>query len=601
VSGLEQQWFETPAAAEVITAEDIDRSGLRVLPEAFRLAPGLNVARINASQWAISSRGFNSRFANKLQVALDGREIYNPLFSGVFWSTQDRVLADVDRIEVIRGPGATLWGSNAVNGVISVRTKSAKDTQGLYVNSGLGTLEEGFGSVRYGDQIGESTYMRVWGKYKNYDNFKNADGGDRPDDWDISQSGFRLDHEGPDDTHLTFQGDAYHSDRIGEGIREPLPPTPSSGRTVFTDGRAIGGNVMLTAEQGSDDSEEGWTFHTYYDGGERVAANGFEYQRHIFNVDFRHHFQLSDRHNIMWGAGYRHYRDNTRSNAFLSFQPADRSLDSFTAFVQDTITLVPDRFEAIVGSKFEHNEYTGFEIQPSARLAWTPNKRNTVWLAASRPVRTPSRAERDLSLTTAFAGTTALQIQGGDADSEKVKTYELGYRTRVTDDLTLDLTSFYTDYDDLIARQPTGIGRFANRNDATSFGGEASATWDVAENWRLRGSYSLLQVDMDGSGLKDDEESAPTHQFQLHSKLDITSDLHFNSALYYVDEVAAHDIPAYTRLDLGLTWQVNQDLEVAAWGQNLLDPQHPEFDDNLFQDRQSEVPRSVFLEMTYRF
>jgi iron complex outermembrane receptor protein len=615
VAGMEKDWFRTPAAVSVITYEDIRDGGHRFLPEALRLVPGMNVGRINASTWAVSARGFNGRFSNKLQVLIDGRVAYDPLFSGVFWDIQDVYTPDLDRIEVIRGPGATLWGANAVNGVINVTTKSAKETQGLHSTGGGGDELQGFGGARYGGRIGEDTYVRVYGKYHNHEGFVGADGEERPDDWDMARGGFRLDHEGADHATITLQGDVYGSGRIGEGTRTANPSGHFAFDTHHTDGRASGGNIMLRIDRDDPEDESGWELKTYYDRRNRVIANGFQSERDIFEADFRHHFRPLSRHELMWGAAFRYTHDRTEGTDTLRFDPPSRSLRKPSAFVQDTITLVPDTLLTMVGSKFEHNDYTGFEFQPSARLWWTPDGRQTLWGAISRPVRTPSRINTDLRFTRAYAdsgllgggppsgNTVPLMIRGNkEAEAERLRSYETGYRIEPIEGLMLDTAGFYNEYRDLLSPGRRNIGTFKNAGTGESYGVETSVRWDPAENLRIQGSYSVLRVPVHGRDMDTDAEgTSPEHRFQLRSTLDVVEDLSLHGALYYNDNLPARDIPAYIRMDLGLTWRPTENTELSVWGQNLLDPSHPEYRDPFLQDRITEIERSVYIQASLNF
>lgn len=606
VAGVGHEWFKTPAAMGVVTGEDVRRSGHRSIAEALRMVPGVHVGQITSNQWAVSTRGFNSRFANKQLVLIDGRSVYDPLFGGVFWDVQDVLLEDLDRVEVIRGPGATLWGANAVNGVINVTTKSAKQTQGLYLSAGAGTYERGFGAVRYGAQIDDSSWFRVWGKYSDRDNFFAESGGSGHDEWDMARGGFRYDREGDDYTTLTLQGDIYNTDRLGESTRIAVPTGPFATLVSNQEGRAGGGNFLARVGQLTPEGE-GWSLQGYYDRTERVGGNRFQVNRDTLDLDFRHFFHLGEAHEVIWGAGYRHSRDRTEANAIISFDPRDRSLDTFSAFVQDTITLHPDRLFFMAGTKLEHNDFTGFEYQPSARLWYTPDDRNTLWAAVSRPVRVPSRTEADLTLITAFAGPPGgpfapLAILGDDSvDSEELLAYEAGYRVKVTEGLTLDTAVFFNDYRRLFALPPPGIGTFDNTTSGESYGVEAAATWRVADNWRLEASYSFLNVHADSTTVADPERSHPHHQAQVHSYLDITRDLELNAALYYVDNVPSQGAPWYLRLDVGVTWRPTDHLELAVWGQNLLDERHREFNDTVFLAEPTEVPRAAYIQATFRF
>ena len=606
VAGVEQEWFTTPAAIDVITGDEVRRTGHRSLAEALRMSPGVFVGRINSQATSVGMRGFNGGLANKTLVLVDGRSVYDPLFSGTFWNVQDVLLEDLDRIEVIRGPGPTLWGANAVNGVINVMTKSARDTQGWYVSGGAGTYEHAFGEARYGGAIGDNAWYRVYGKYFDRDHFVTAEGESAHDDWDMGRGGFRFDAEGDNDVTYTLQGDIYDSTQIGERLL--LLPVPNQ-HLLFTqdirDGRNSGGNTLFRIQKDVE-QERGWSLQGYYDRTERVTNAGFRVHRDTYDLEWRHYFPLGDRHDVMWGLGARTTRDDTVAGPNTFLDPASRSLDRFTAFIQDTITLSPARWFAMIGSKFSHNEYTGFEVQPSGRLWWTPTDRHTLWGAISRPVRTPSRIEREGTLAFGYVDTglagggspsgvfAPLGVFGDDVEAENLISYELGHRVRLTNDISLDTALYYNEYDSLIYVPPTVLGLWNNDGAAETYGAEVALTWRVADNWRLESSYTFVDVQVHGPIFTQDEENTPHHQAQLRSYLNVTKDVELNSALYYVDRVSSVDADAYLRLDVGLIWYVNPNLELAVWGMNLLDPSHPEFSG-------LEVERSALFQATLRF
>ncbi len=615
VTGRAQPLLDMPAAIFVISGEDVRRTGHRSLPETLRLVPGFSVGQITPSIWAIGSRGFTDRFANDLLVLIDGRTVYDPLFSGVFWHVQDVLLEDLDRIEVIRGPGATLWGANAVNGVVNVITKSARDTQGFYATGGGGNLEQGFGAFRYGGAINDDMHFRVWSKYDNHAAFDDITGSTAPTDWDMVRGGVRFDAEGADDLHLTIQGDAYATGHIDDDVRIPVPGHLTFARATL-DQQYKGGNVLARVGRSRGD-DEGWSVQGYYDRTKtRGGLPGFEVRRDTFDLDYRQYTPLGKQgeHVLMWGLGYRHSRDRTSPGPFITFDPRSRSLDTFSGFVQDTITLVPDEVFLMLGSKFEHNDHTGFEYQPSGRLSWRPDERQTVWASVSRAVRTPSRIADDTRLVTAFAdpgllpgggGATGsfvpLVLLGDDGiESEEVIAYEFGYRIRLDASLTLDVATYYNDSDDLITFAPPA-GAFCNRGEAETYGVEVACTWDVADNWRLSAAYTFIRIDLDSVDGTSEEGETPRHQFNIRSALDLTDDLELNSALYYVDNVPEEGADAYVRLDLGVTWRPAPNVEIAVWGQNLLDRRHFEFGDDAFQAVPLEIERSFYGQVTIRF
>lgn len=605
VSGTIQDWFTSPAAVTVIAGDDVRRSGFRTLADALRLAPGVFVGKTSSHATSVGMRGFNGSLANKTLILIDGRSVYDPLFGGTFWDVQDVLLEDLDRIEVVRGPGATLWGANAVNGVVNVITKSAKDTQGLFVSGGGGTYERAFGEARYGAQLGESTWLRVYGKWFERDHLVDAMGGSTHDDWSMWRSGFRLDHEGDDDLTLTFQGDAYYTDRIGEFTRRaPVPGQSIMFADDVRDGRRSGLNLL--ARLGKEHGDSGWALQSYYDRTDRETLVGFEVERHTLDIDWRHHFQLGERHDITWGLGARHTTDETEAGANLQFHPADDSFSMVSAFAQDTITLVPDRLFTMIGSKFSYNGYTGFEVQPSARVWWTPNDRNTLWASISRPVRVPSRTEEqgtiifgyiDSGVLTGGAPTgdiLALGVQPNDGlKSESLIAYEAGYRLQVSDALALDTALFFNDYDRLIYVHSL-VEPWTNDGYGETYGAEVAVTGHVSDNWRFRAAASYVDVQIHGPVAPVDEDNTPHYQAQVQSFLNVTDDLELNGGLYYVDTVRATATNPYLRLDLGLTWRPTSQVELAVWGQDLLDSAHPEFST-------SEVERGVYVMCTLRF
>ncbi|MBN1845706.1 MAG: TonB-dependent receptor [Sedimentisphaerales bacterium] len=612
VAGVEQSWFTTPAAMYVITAEDIRRSGHRSIAELLRMVPGLAVSQMDSRHWAITVRGFNTIFANKLLVLIDGRIVYDPIFAGTLWDLQDLLLEDIERIEVIRGPGATLWGANAVNGVINITTKSARDSQGGYWLGGAGTEERGFGAVRYGGKVNDQAHYRVWTKYFNRDNFQDPSGADRPDDWDFSHGGFRLDIEGQNDTALMLQGDMFYSDRMGEGTRVAVPGH-LTWIGVDRDGRSAGGNVLFRLRQDNSATSD-WTLQGYYNFGKTVAFAGLGVQRHTVDLDFRYHFRWGDFQEIVTGLAWHHTRDHTEAGAFAGFDPAIRTADTFSGFVQDTLTIAPDALFAMLGSKFEHNDYTGFEIQPSARLWWTPNPRQTIWTSVSRPVRTPSRAESDGDLTLAYVDVGLVsgggplgvywpvKLQGNsDVESEELTAYELGYRVQLTNELSLDTAAFYNDYRKLITFSADEFGSFDNLASAKTYGLETAFTWRPYEQWKVVGSHSFFRYDIPQGHTVDVELSTPRNLFQVRSYLNLAQNLDVNAATYYTDNNPDDDAPAYLRFDLGVTWRPTKNLELSLVGQNLLDDSHYEMTNPLFLSAPTEVPRSMYGQLVYRF
>ena len=605
----------SPAAITVITQDDIRRSGVMTIPEALRLAPGMEVARLDASQWAISSRGFNDVFANKLLVLQDGRSIYTPLFSGVFWDVQGALLEDIERIEIIRGPGATLWGANAVNGVINIITKSAKETQGTLISAGAGSENRGLAEVRYGDKIGENVYFRVYGTYYNRDDSELVIGPEADDSWQIGRFGFRLDWDVvPNQDLITLQGDAYRG--ALNQVFETFDPTsaPTLTRTVHDDITVDGGHLLGRWSHifapGSDLS-----LQMYYDRTERNTVI-FKEKRDTFDLDFQHRFILMERNEVVWGAGYRVTSDHVGNSPTISLDPNHRTIHLFSTFVQDEITLVPDRLRLMLGSKFEHNDFTGFEIQPGARILWTPHEQHTIWASVSRAVRTPSRAEDDVILNRAvqvapgfFVPTTIRGSRG--FDSEKLLAYELGYRAQLDPRISVDVAAFYNDYDQLrsLEQDPAAPTQFqlSNKLYGETCGIEAAATLKLTDWWRLKPAYTLLEMDLHKrSGSTDvtsvqDEGKSPQQQFMLRSQMDLPHNISFDCTLRYVDSLPALAISSYLALDVRLGWKPTKNLEVAVGGQNLLQDHHAEFSPSFIQTQRAQIERGIYGKITVRF
>ncbi len=612
VSKKAQKLTESPAAIYVITQEDIRRSGATCIPEALRMVPGLHVARLSIHEWAISSRGFNGMLSNKLLVLIDGRSVYTPLYAGVYWNVQDTFLEDVERIEVIRGPGATLWGANAVNGVINIITKRADDSQGWVITGGAGNEERGFGGVRYGGKIGDDAHYRVYAKY-----FDRDDSEDKEDEWRMFRAGFRTDWNLSADDLLTLQGDFYTGEHEAAAMLGfPLPPYMTF---VQDDMPMSGGNLLARWTHNISDTSD-INLQVYYDRTETESLT-IDEDRDTIDVDFQHAFSLGDRHAIIWGLGYRYSQDDTDDPAFFGigpFDPDSRHDDLFSAFIQDEITIIPDELRLTLGSKFEHNDYTGFEVQPSARALWMPREKHTVWAAASRAVRTPSRVDHDMMMVAATAPGIPpfmlIVLGNDDVDSEEVIAYELGYRTQPLENLSLDIAAFYNDYEDIISFQP-GMPYFNppfltmpltanNLIDGETYGVEIAADWQVTERWKLMAGYSFLEMDMDldpmGSNPIEAERSGPQNSAHIRSYLDLPHNLELDVAAYYVDNVPATASPNFLRTDVRLGWHPTENLELSVAAQNVFDDEHKEFGaDNTSTG--GDIERSIYGQVTLRF
>ena len=607
VAGRPSARISTPAALTVLTAEDIRRSGARSIAEALRLVPGMFVGRINSSSWVVGARGLtgSSLTATRYLVLIDGRLVYDPLVSTTFWDTADVVLADIDRIEVIRGPGATLWGVNAMNGVISIITKRARDTVGTLVEVGAGSNGEQQAVLRYGAAPGEDSAWRVWAKYANHGDFEGPTGASLDDEWSSVRAGFRYDGTLAPTTDFTLQGDVYNEPKAMETVLLPVPGADRQFRWQTTNDTVRGGNLLFRVRHGYD-LPRGWFMRAYFDQTRRDTSR-FGVARRTADVEYRRWLDWGARNNLIWGLQYDWTHDDIDAGPVLLFDPAARSWSSVNAFVQNTTELVHDKLFAMVGTKFTDHSFVGFQTQPSVRLWWTPTPTQTVWAAVSRPVRVPSRFEEDGELVFAYVDTGA--ITGGPPSGvivplglsgtqslrpEKLLAYELGHRLQVGDGWVFDTSLFYNDYRTLVGVPPGIFGTFNNDASGATYGVEFSASAQLTDRWRMEGSWSRLQTRIDGPVLKFDETNTPRTLAQLHSYLDVGDDVEVNASLYRVSRIPGLGIDPYTRADLGVTWRPREHLSLSLTGQNLLHPSHREVTG-------AEVPRSVFAQATFDF
>ena len=610
VSRHPERLIETASAIQVITQEDIRRSGATSIPEALRLADNLQVAQKNSHDWAISARGFNTSLGNKLLVMIDGRTVYTPLYSGVFWDAQDYLLEDIERIEVISGPGGTLWGANAVNGVINIITKSAKDTQGLYAEAGGGSQPHEFGGVRYGGTLGAETQFRAYAKYFDRGDEVLANGNPEPDAWRQGRAGFRVDSQATSRDRLTVQGDYYDGH---ENVQ------------VGGTGDASGQNLLgRWTRMFSDESD--LALQTYLDqthladpipsliaGGVRFTPPGVLYDDlTTYDVDFQHRFPIGTRNRVVWGLGYRLTHDAVVDSPALGFSPAVLRQNLYSAFVQDEITLRKN-LSFTLGTKLEHNDYSGFEFEPNARLSWTVSPNQALWSAISRAVRTPSRIDHDLS-----EGTPPYLVilkGGSDFTSEAMIAYELGYRAQWNSRLSTSLSSFYNQYNDVRSTSITPRTLlpffFANNLEGHTYGLEFSGDYQVSEIWSLHAGYTLLREHLtvergafDLSGARN-ETADPADQVSVRSSIKLPRRMELAAGLRWVDTLHTNNgptpgtVPSYFELESRLAWHATDRLELALVGQNLLHNHHPEYG---FPDpTRPEIERSGYGKFTWRY
>jgi len=622
---------DTPAAISIITGEDLRRNGVRTLPEALRLVPGMHVYQIDANKWAISARGFSSRFSNKMLVMIDGRTVYSTLFSGVFWDVQDLLIEDIDRIEVIRGPGGTLWGANAVNGIINILTKDSADTQGTLLSLRGQTGPDGEVAARYGGWLNDKTSWRVYGKFFDRANFDNVAGGEGHDEWHQARVGVRMDMRASATEKLTLQGDIYGG-KSGEAVRYEKP---TASELVFTsvDAPVSGGNVLARWNTLLANRSE-VTLQAYYD---RIERNEFYIDETLdtFDLDFQHQLPFSDTLEILYGLSYRYTKSQAETKetipGFFSYamHPMSREDDLVAAFVQGKYSFAGGRGEITLGSKLEYNETTEFEWQPSVRGLWRINTDHNLWAAVSRSVRTPSRLELDAEIR---GGLMRPPVNGlkpfihfsGNPDlrAEKITSYEAGYRGRLSEDSFLDISLYYNKYTHLISAlfngrpypQFTSEGALlvvpilvANAGEQEIYGAELSCNWSLASWWRLTGGYSWLRqvssspgkvlVGRQGFG----EDQNARHLVSLVSYMDLPHDVELNTSLYYAGSLDGLGISSHTSLDLGVIWHPDDMLSFAAGVKNVFDDGHQEFTNTLDDVMASAIPRVFYTKLTMSF
>jgi iron complex outermembrane receptor protein len=624
VSKREQKLSKAGAAIYVISQEDIRRSATASIPDLLRMVPGIHVAQINSHTWAISIRGFTDKYGDKVLVLIDGRSVYTPLTSGVNWDQQDVPFEDIERIEVIRGPGGTVWGANAVNGVINIITKSSKATQGGLVSAGAGSQKAVQGLLQYGGRIDTIGTYRLFGDYANLGDSPAPSGEAVTDGWHKAHAGFRSDWDlSPKDT-LTFQGDLFESreaQTIDTVLVNDLPR-----EVVFDDQITVAAGNVLGRWEHALSNGSGTTLQVYYDHYDRVER-GLGETRNTVDVDFQHHLTLGPRNNVVWGAGYRVTTDNITPGYAILYVPSQYTDRLASAFVQDEIRLAPSLWLTL-GAKLENNSYTGFEYEPSGQLVWNLNGRHTLWASASRAIRQPARADfyirADIPGGPVNGVAGVIELTGNPSrKAERMYDYEVGYRAQATGRLSLDLTAFSSYYHGLQTNEPevsilaagpagpyvlTPI-LFADNAHAHNYGAEAFITWNATPRWRISPGYSFLQMQVAGDPSTMDPapgeivNESPKHQFQLRSFVNVTRRLEWDATVYQVGRLqdgGAGPTPAYPRLDSRIGWRLGESLDLSIAGQNLLSAAHAEYHDT-FSILHSLTARSVFAKVTWRF
>jgi iron complex outermembrane receptor protein len=600
VSKDPQQVLKTPAAVFVITQEDIRRSGATSIPAALRLAPGVEVAQIDGNHWSVAIRGFAGQFSKSLLVLVDGRSIYTPLFEGVYWDLPYVMLEDVERIEVVRGPGGTIWGSNAVNGVINIITRSATNTQGTLATLGSGTVDQGTGDVRYGGTVGKDFHYRVYGMgfirgaefHSDRDTF---------DHWRMGQLGFRADWKSGEKDTFTVQGDIYRGESGEKTFLATF--TPPAELQANETGYVSGGDLLARWQHTTGDGSN-IQIQAYFDRTNRQDLELGE-TRDTFDVDFVQHVRIHGNQELTWGLGARVSPSNfIQTSQGVNFLPNKQTDSIYSGFVQYELPIVRDKLTITAGTKLEHNNFSGFDYQPSVRLLWTPTVRQSFWAAVTRAVRTPSRLDQDVEFAILVQATPPppvyFEILGNPKlKAEQLIAYEAGYRTQINRNLYVDFTAFYNTYNDLQGYGPPFAAEantpppphlffvlpYANVIEGHTIGAEIAPNWKITHWWQVRGSYSFLHMKLsDNPGIPDTggllssyKGSSPSSVLSFQSLLNLPKNFEFDQTFRYSGALPAQSVAAYSTLDVRLGWQVRESFDFSVVGQNLLQPHHYEF------------------------
>jgi iron complex outermembrane receptor protein len=604
---------KTPAAIFVLTQDDIRRSGATSIPEVLRLVPGVEVARISSNQWSVNIRGLGSGFSKSVLVLIDGRSVYTPLYAGVYWDVQNVLLEDVDRIEVIRGPGGTIWGSNAVNGVINIITKNAKDTRGAYASTRVGNVDQSQAGVRYGGAHGSNLNYRAYAMgFGQTPEFH--PGGGNYDAWQLGQAGFRTDSQPTDRDSLTVQGDLYKGN-VGQQVAIASYSPPS--QVTINGTQDVSGGNLLGRWRRELSSTSDVQVQAYYDRTYRLGPQLGE-TRNTFDIDLIHHFVLKQRNEVIWGLGARWSpSDFIQTVATINFLPHHENDKMYSAFVQDQIAIFENKLWLTVGSKFEHNIFTGWENEPSARLLWTPTSHQTLWAAVTRAVRTPSRIDEDLQLTGLAQATPpvfACICDNRQVVSETLLGYEAGYRKLVTSSFYVDVAAFHNKYNDLVSYGDESIStvasppppytlislRAVNGIMGSTNGGEISPDWKVTHWMDFKATYSYVSLNLEDkathtkiSQVSTYEGSSPHNEATAQILFHVRKGLEFDSTYRYVGALPALAVNAYQTAEARLGWRFAREFELSVTGQNLFQPRHAEFDPTL-------VERSGYAQITWR-
>ncbi|MCK5889540.1 MAG: TonB-dependent receptor, partial [Methylococcales bacterium] len=610
VSRVEQKFSNTAAAVYIVNQDDIQRSGVTTIPDALRMVPGIQVARIGSSQWAITARGFNGSFANKMLVLMDGRAIYSPTFAGVRWENHDLVLNDIERIEIIRGPGASVWGQNAVNGVINIMTKHTEETQEGLISVITGNEERAVVELRYGDQLGDKANYRVYGKFLHRDGLVNLQEESENDDWTQGRGGFRIDWNSNSGDRIMVEGDGYLGDTKSGFL---LPADNPSGPARMNSLQHSGASILTRWEH--DFSVASKTkMQFYYDYLNQTDDYTGDERRHTFDIDFQHDIAVSKNNYFNWGLGYRFISDSVFDSKITTVSPNHKNLHLVSAFIQDRSSFFDDTLHLTLGTKVQYYTLANWDFEPSVRLLWKFHPEHRIWAALSRSTRAPSRGETALNLKPQALPsqypTTIVSHANPALEEEHVLSYEVGYRGWFGNQLSFDLALFYNDYENLI----TGLNQWdyvspqvpvslKNGASAQTWGFEIAADWRPTNALKLQLSYNFLQLNYHNFNFSNRQrpQTDPENQLSFRSSYDITSTITFGTWVRYVDSISAintlfspkRNVDSYISLDLRLAWKPIHNLELSLVGQNLNNKTHQEYVKEVFAYPQ-QVERSIY-------
>ncbi len=628
LSKKKENSFDAASATYVLTSEDIRRSGATYIPEALRMVPGMQVSRIDGNKWAISIRGFDHQFSNKLLVMIDGRTVYTPLFSGTVWDIHDYVLEDIEKIEVVRGPGGTIWGANAVNGIINIITKNAVQTQGSYLSQVVGNADKSITEARYGGKIGDGDYYKLYAKNTIRGGSYNSGGGKKDDGNRQSRAGFRYDINSIEGSSISVIGDAF--DGKASNYFTTLEQTEKNNKD------SSGADIILNWDK-KISNQSSFSLNTYFDY-EEFRIPVLTRNQKTIDVDFQHFYNFSNNNNFTWGFGYRQIIDDIKEGEAvttngsntkfipINYTPNKRNDEIFSAFIQDKFGLIADKLYLTVGSKFLHNDFTGFEHQPNARITYYPDRNQTLWGSVSRAIRMPTRAEVSFDIKEEYNGST-VSLGNVNAKSEVLVAYELGYRIKPTTKTIIDVTAFYNDYSKLrtyesIDGTSTGTPIAANKGKGSSFGGEILGKWQVNDRLKLEASYDFLKMDLGVNGNSTDNISilassdalrlsqnrSPKNQFRFRSYFNITPKIELDNMFYYVDSLPSaklytsdpSGVSAYTRFDTRIGYLPNRNLDLSVGVRNLFDDRHAEYYSALYNTN-AEIGRTYFCKVVWQY